>query len=142
MTLCSTEKSRIRVERLLLSSNPSAVHLAMSAIAIANGKNVAPPPLFKPASVKPRVVAEVPALSTLPVDEQQCEKALKALLAHVAKVQEKREQEDLLGEQEEKVFLVVGLKKAAKREIHKPIRLCVSPLARFGLEVSALSCSS
>jgi len=67
----------------------------------------------------------VPALSSLPVNEAQCEKALKALLAHVAKVQEKREQEDLLGEQEEKVFLVVGLKKAPKREIHKPIRLCV-----------------
>lgn len=102
--------------------------LAMSsAIAIANGKDQAPPPLFKPASVKPREVAPVPALSSLPVDEAQCEKALKALLAHVAKVQDKREQEDLLGEQEEKVFLVVGLKKAAKREIHKPIRLCVSP---------------
>lgn len=107
----------------------------MSAIATATGKNVAPPPLFKPASVKPREVAAVPALSSLPINEAQCEKALKALLAHVAKVQEKREREDLLGEQEEKVFLVVGLKKAAKREIHKPIRLCVSSLCVLGAEV-------
>lgn len=95
------------------------------AVATATGKDQKPPPLFKPASIKPREVKPVPALSTLPVDEAQCEKALKALLGHVAKVQEKREQEDLLGEQEEKVFLVVGLKKAAKREVHKPIRLCV-----------------
>ena len=98
-----------------------------SAIATATGKDQKPPPLFKPASVKPREVAPVPSFASLPVEEAQCEKALKALLAHVAKVQEKREQEDLLGEQEEKVFLVIGLKKAAKREIHKPIRLCVPP---------------
>ncbi|GAA5912004.1 hypothetical protein JCM5296_007319, partial [Sporobolomyces johnsonii] len=99
----------------------------MSAIAIATATaastSQAPPPLWKPASVKPRELPALPALSALPVDPKQCEKALAALLAHVARVQEQREQTELLGEQEEKVFLVVGLKKAPKREVHKPVRL-------------------
>lgn len=48
-----------------------------------------------------------------------------ALLAHVGKEVEKREREglDLLSEVEEKVFLVVGLKRAAVREVHMPVRL-------------------
>ena len=82
-------------------------------------------PLFKPASVKPNPTPVAPALDTLPISAPQCEKALTALLAHVAKVQLEREEKDLLGEQEEKVFLVVGMKKAAKREVHKPVRLYV-----------------
>ncbi|GAA6025511.1 hypothetical protein JCM11491_004141 [Sporobolomyces phaffii] len=83
----------------------------------------APPPLWKPASVKPKELAPLPSAASLPVDPRQCEKAVQALLAHVARVQEQREATDLLGEQEEKVFLVVGLKQAPKREVHKPIRL-------------------
>ncbi|GAA5901227.1 ribosomal L1 domain-containing protein [Sporobolomyces salmoneus] len=83
----------------------------------------APPPLWKPASVKPKELPTLPSVSTLPIDQKQCEKALSALLAHVSKMQEQREEKDLLGEQEEKVFLVVGLKQAPKREVHKPVRL-------------------
>jgi ribosome biogenesis protein UTP30 len=44
-------------------------------------------------------------------------------------MQEQREEKELLGEQEEKVFLVVGLKQAPKREVHKPVRLYVTPHA-------------
>ncbi|GAA5970732.1 hypothetical protein JCM21900_003294, partial [Sporobolomyces salmonicolor] len=97
----------------------------MSAIATATTASTsqAPPPLWKPASVKPRELPALPALSSLPVDPKQCEKAFGALLAHVARVQQQREETELLGEQEEKVFLVVGLKKAPKREVHKPVRL-------------------
>ncbi|GAA5846575.1 hypothetical protein JCM3766R1_007116 [Sporobolomyces carnicolor] len=86
----------------------------------------APPPLWKPASVKPRQLAPLPTVSTLPIDPKQCERAVQALLAHVEKKQAQREETELLGEQEEKVFLVVGLKQAPKREVHKPVRL---PLA-------------
>lgn len=86
---------------------------------------VAAPALFKPASVQPRIVPATPALASLPVDQAQSEKALSALLAHIAKVQTQREATDLLGEQDEKVFLVVGLKRAANREQHMPIRLSV-----------------
>lgn len=85
--------------------------------------NQAPPPLWKPASVKPKELAQLPPVSSLPVDPKQCEKAVKALLSHVAKMQQQREEKELLGEQEEKVFLVVGLKQAPKREVHKPVRL-------------------
>ncbi|GAA5823861.1 hypothetical protein JCM10212_006832 [Sporobolomyces blumeae] len=97
----------------------------MSAIATSTGSSTAqaPPPLWKPASVKPRELAALPDVSTLPVDLRQCDKAIKALLAHVKKVQDQREETELLGEQEEKVFLVVGLKQAPKREVHKPVRL-------------------
>ena len=85
----------------------------------------AAPALFKPASLAPRVVPATPLLAALPLDQPQAEKALSALLAHVAKVQQQREATDLLGEQDEKVFLVVGLKRAANREQHMPIRLSV-----------------
>ncbi|GAA5831387.1 hypothetical protein JCM5353_007151 [Sporobolomyces roseus] len=97
----------------------------MSAIAVSTGASTsqAPPPLWKPASVKPKELATLPPVSSLPINQQQCDKALNALLAHVARTQEQREQTELLGEQEEKVFLVVGLKQAPKREVHKPVRL-------------------
>ncbi|GAA5865618.1 hypothetical protein JCM8547_007664 [Rhodosporidiobolus lusitaniae] len=87
--------------------------------------HVAPPPLWKPASVAPRALPSLPSLSDLPVDQAQCEKALKALLKHVEKVQKKREDEELMGDQEEKVFLVVGLKTPPRREVHKPVRIPV-----------------
>lgn len=90
---------------------------------ISSSVGQAPPPLFKPASVKPREVAPVPSLDSLPINTQQCEKALKALLSHVVKVQEKSEENDLLGAQDQNLFLVVGLKKPSKRQVHKPIRL-------------------
>jgi ribosome biogenesis protein UTP30 len=73
--------------------------------------------------VKPKELPTLPSVSTLPIDQKQCEKALQALLAHVSRMQEQREEKELLGEQEEKVFLVVGLKQAPKREVHKPVRL-------------------
>ncbi|GAA5972802.1 hypothetical protein JCM11641_003947 [Rhodosporidiobolus odoratus] len=85
----------------------------------------APPPLWKPASVAPRQQPALPSLQDLPIKQAQCEKALGALLSHVQKKQDKREEEELLGEQEEKVFLVVGLKSAPKREVHKPVRIPV-----------------
>ncbi|BGP20189.1 hypothetical protein JCM10213_005957 [Rhodosporidiobolus nylandii] len=100
----------------------------MSAIAVASASSStskAPPPLWKPASVAPREQPALPALKDLPVNQQQCEKAMNALLAHVQRIQEKREETELLGEQEEKVFLVVGLKTPPKREVHKPIRIPV-----------------
>lgn len=87
----------------------------------------APPRLFKPASVKPRPVPEVPALSALSkfVDPNQIENALGALLQHVERKQHAAEQDSLLGAQDEKLFLTVGLRKPPRREVHKPIRLCV-----------------
>lgn len=88
----------------------------------------APIALFKPASVKPLVGLSVPTLASLPIDQEQFKKALHALLAHVDKTQLKREQETLLGEQEEKVYLVVGLIRPAEREQHKPISLSVFSL--------------
>ncbi|GAA5905296.1 hypothetical protein JCM6882_003738 [Rhodosporidiobolus microsporus] len=90
-----------------------------------SSKGVAPPPLWKPASVAPREQAALPALESLPVSQQQCEKAVNALLKHVEKKQQEREETELLGEMEEKVFLVVGLKTPPKREVHKPIRIPV-----------------
>jgi ribosome biogenesis protein UTP30 len=97
--------------------------MAPTKSSISSSVGQAPPPLFKPASVKPRELAAIPSIDSLPVNTQQCDKALKALLAHVAKVQEKRQEDDLLGEQDEKLYLVVGLKKPSKRQVHKPIRL-------------------
>lgn len=97
--------------------------VAVNKSAISSSVGQAPPPLFKPASVKPRQPQAVPSLDSLPVDHTQCAKALTALLKHVEKTQDKREQDDLLGEQEEKLLLVVGLRQPAKREVHKPIRL-------------------
>ncbi|BGP51719.1 proteasome-interacting protein cic1 [Rhodotorula kratochvilovae] len=100
----------------------------MSAIATVTSTSSsaqAPPPLWKPASVAPRALPALPAVEDLPVSLPQCDKALGALLKHVEKVQQKRNDEDLLGEQDEKVFLVVGLKKAPKREVHKPVRIPV-----------------
>lgn len=112
-----------------LTYNPNN-KTAMSAIAVSTGASTsqAPPPLWKPASVKPKELATLPPVSSLPINQQQCDKALNALLAHVARTQEQREQTELLGEQEEKVFLVVGLKQAPKREVHKPVRLWVRTL--------------
>ncbi|GAA5904328.1 hypothetical protein JCM8208_006837 [Rhodotorula glutinis] len=100
----------------------------MSAIATVTSTSSgshAPPPLWKPASVAPRTLPALPALDDLPVSHTQCDKALSALVKHVDKVQKKREDDDLLGEQDEKVFLVVGLKQAPKRDVHKPIRIAV-----------------
>ncbi|KAM0751162.1 ribosomal protein L1, partial [Meredithblackwellia eburnea MCA 4105] len=79
--------------------------------------------LVLPPSLKPKPAPQTPSWDSLGVDKDQCSKALTALLAHVEKLQQKREKEDLLGEQEEKLFLVVGLKRQAKREVHMPIRL-------------------
>ncbi|GAA5820876.1 hypothetical protein JCM11251_001855 [Rhodosporidiobolus azoricus] len=90
-----------------------------------SSKGAAPPPLWKPASVAPRELPALPTLESLPINQQQCDKAMNALLKHVEKKQEKREEEELLGEQEEKVFLVVGLKTPPKREVHKPMRIPV-----------------
>lgn len=84
---------------------------------------VATPALFKPASLKPKATPVVPTLESLPINPLQCEKALKALLAHVAKTQAQEDDSDLLGETEEKLLLVIGLKRGAKREVHKPFRL-------------------
>ncbi|KPV73382.1 uncharacterized protein RHOBADRAFT_48785 [Rhodotorula graminis WP1] len=100
----------------------------MSAIATVTSTSSgaqAPPPLWKPASVAPRTLPALPALDDLPVSQTQCDKALNALVKHVDKVQKKRDDDDLLGEQDEKVFLVVGLKQAPKRDVHKPIRIAV-----------------
>lgn len=86
---------------------------------------VAPPKLFKPASVKPLASAAPPALSSLPVNQSQCKSAVTALLAHLAKQEATRESTlggDLLAGDGEKVYLVVGLRKGAGREVHKPIR--------------------
>ncbi|KAI5479170.1 hypothetical protein MNV49_004030 [Pseudohyphozyma bogoriensis] len=83
----------------------------------------APPPLFVPASLKPKPTPVAPSLSSLPVNEAQVQKALTALLAHITKVQQQREETDLLGESEEKLFVVVGLKRAARREVHMPVRM-------------------
>ncbi|GAA5998889.1 Utp30p [Rhodotorula paludigena] len=85
----------------------------------------APPPLWKPASVPPRQQPALPPRADVPVPRAQCDKALAALLKHVEKVQQKRDDDDLLGEQDEKVFLVVGLRQAPKRETHKPVRIPV-----------------
>lgn len=99
---------------------------AIATVTSTSSSSQAPPPLWKPASVAPRALPALPALDDLPVSQTQCDKAMNALVKHVDKVQKKRDDEDLLGEQDEKVFLVVGLKQAPKREVHKPVRMCVS----------------
>lgn len=93
--------------------------------AVATGRKGAgaPPPLLKPASVKPNPTLVAHEFDSLGVSKVQCENAINALLAHVKTIQQKREQDDLLGESEEKVFLTVSLKRPAKREVHMPIRL-------------------
>lgn len=90
--------------------------------------SLAPPKLFKPASLKPQLLAPLPSLDSLPVSLPQVNKAVHALLTHIGKRQEKAASSSslLLGEREEKVYLVCGLKRSANREIHKPIQLCVS----------------
>jgi ribosome biogenesis protein UTP30 len=98
---------------------------AIATVTSTSSTSQAPPPLWKPASVAPRQLPPLPARADIPVSSAQCEKALNALLKHVEKVQQKRGEGELLGEQEEKVFLVVGLKQAPKRETHKPVRMCV-----------------
>lgn len=120
----------------LAQSSLSSVQLStypnMSAIAVATvsgSTSKAPPPLWKPASVAPRDLPALPTVAELPISQAQCDKALTALLAHVQRTQDKREETDLLGEQEEKVFLVVGLKTPPKREVHKPVRMYVPLLA-------------
>jgi len=98
---------------------------AIATVTSTSSGSQAPPPLWKPASVAPRTLPALPALDDLPVSQTQCDKALSALVKHVDKIQKKRDDDDLLGEQDEKVFLVVGLKQAPKRDVHKPIRMCV-----------------
>ncbi|TNY19043.1 ribosomal protein L1 [Rhodotorula diobovata] len=98
---------------------------AIATVTSTSSSSQAPPPLWKPASVAPRALPALPALDDLPVSQTQCDKAMNALVKHVDKVQKKRDDEDLLGEQDEKVFLVVGLKQAPKREVHKPVRIAV-----------------
>ncbi|KWU45557.1 ribosomal protein L1, partial [Rhodotorula sp. JG-1b] len=86
--------------------------------------------LWKPASVQPRQLAPLPARGELPVDKAQAEKAINALLKHAEKQHGQRAKSDLLEAAnadgaDEKVFLVVGLKQAPKREAHKPVRIAV-----------------
>lgn len=105
-----------------------AAAMAQSAIAttsVGTSTKRLAPPLFRPASLTPNPSPIPPPISDLPISTAQVSKALTALIAHVAKTQEKRAESDLLGDTDEKVFLVVGLKRAAKREVHMPIRLCV-----------------
>ncbi|GAA6013075.1 hypothetical protein JCM10207_006163 [Rhodosporidiobolus poonsookiae] len=99
--------------------------MSSATVATTTSTSKAPPPLWKPASVAPRQQPALPALADLPVDQSQCTKAVDALLKHAKRTNDKREETDLLGEQDEKVFLVVGLKTAPKRETHKPIRIPV-----------------
>ncbi|GAA5871554.1 hypothetical protein JCM3774_006294 [Rhodotorula dairenensis] len=105
----------------------------MSAIATVTSESSlsqAPPPLWKPASVQPRQLAALPARKELPVSDAQARKAVSALLKHADKAHDHRAKSDLLEAAnaegaDEKVFLVVGLKQAPKREAHKPLRIAV-----------------
>ncbi|KAM0790520.1 hypothetical protein ACM66B_003391 [Microbotryomycetes sp. NB124-2] len=86
-------------------------------------RDQAPPKLFKPASIKPKPTPAVPLLSSLPVDVEQCEKAVKALINHANKKRQQADDEQLLGNGDEKVFLSIGLVKPPRREVHKPVRI-------------------
>lgn len=100
---------------------------AIATVTSTSSTSQAPAPLWKPASVQPRQLAPLPARKDLPVSSEQADKAVHALLKHAEKAHEKRAKSDLLEatDADEKVFLVVGLKQAPKREVHKPVRMSV-----------------
>ncbi|GAA5985734.1 hypothetical protein JCM10908_007090 [Rhodotorula pacifica] len=103
---------------------------AIATVTSTSSLSQAPPPLWKPASVQPRQLAPLPSRAELPVDRAQADKAVHALLKHAEKAHEKKAKSDLLEAAnadgaDEKVFLVVGLKQAPKREAHKPVRIAV-----------------
>lgn len=116
----------------------------MSAIATVTSTSAhaqAPPALWKPASTQPRQLPALPARDSLPVSSSQSQQAVEALLKHAQKAHAKRAEKDLFEAAsgpdgaDEKVFLVVGLRQAPKREVHKPVRMCVLriyPIRRKG----------
>ncbi|GAA93937.1 uncharacterized protein L969DRAFT_92158 [Mixia osmundae IAM 14324] len=81
--------------------------------------------LFTPAKLVPLPPVNPPALSELPIDQEQCRKALDALLAFHARKRQSGGSSDLL-ETEEILSLVISLKKMTPRDRHMPVRI---PLA-------------
>merc|ERR1711939_79884 len=83
------------------------------------------PPLSRPQrKVAPKPAPAVPTLESLSgVSEAQCSKAISALVAHQSRQQAEQSKNELLGPREEAFVLVVGLKRAAARPKHKPVRL-------------------
>jgi hypothetical protein len=82
------------------------------------------PPLSLPKSLVPQKRPAPPPVDTLPLSKEQCAKALKALVSHaLSKIEESAHDDLLAGEDEEKVFLVVSLKRQSGHAKHKPIRL-------------------
>jgi hypothetical protein len=82
------------------------------------------PPLSLPKSVAPQKRPPPPPVDSLPISKDQCAKALAALVSHSRKKLDEAAKSDILaGEEEEKVFLVVSLKRQSGYAKHKPIRL-------------------
>ena len=67
---------------------------------------------IKPKSLKPKEIAPVPSLESLPVNKAQCSKAVDALVQYAKRKIEQKQDTDLLaGEENEDVWLGVTLKR-------------------------------
>jgi ribosome biogenesis protein UTP30 len=82
-------------------------------------------PLLLPAKLAPRTVAAPPPLAAHAVDQDQCRKAIDALVANVKRQHAKREATELI-ETDDRLDLVITLKRMAPREKTMPIRLYVA----------------
>jgi hypothetical protein len=105
------------------------LHQPKQPLTIPTGSSVSslgPPKLFKPSSLKPQELGKLPSIEELGISLGQCNKSIGALITYINK--REGEGNNLLEEAEEKVYLVIGLKRAAIREQHKPIQLYVSLL--------------
>lgn len=78
--------------------------------------------LKTPASVKPAQLPAPPQLSSLPVKKAQVSKAVQALTAHLSKSAAKKQENELIS-QDEHVFLVVTLKQMDSKVKTMPIRM-------------------
>lgn len=78
--------------------------------------------LLQPARLQPKEKAVVESLETLDVDQGQCAKAVKALVAHLEKSKAAKEETELITN-EDHLYLVITLKQMSGRDQIKPVRL-------------------
>lgn len=86
----------------------------------------APQPATSKKAKKPQPAPKAPLPLPSTFSTAQTEKAVKALLAHHAKVSKQKEEEQLLP-REEHVWVVVNTKTGSTRRSLKPIKMCVIP---------------
>lgn len=79
---------------------------------------------------KPQPAPKAPLPLPATFSTAQAEKAVKALLAHHAKVSKQKEEEQLLP-REEHVWVVVNTKTGSTRRSLNPVKMCVIPFFRF-----------